>query len=320
MITDNVVLKMEIKRRTFINLALATLGLTSLSCTAPRFVRLGAGTPGGAYFVCAGAISTLLESAGMNPRVQTTGGGPQNAILLDRAELDIGIINNIDAFQAMYEDRRENIRSVLPIFNGIHHFVVRADQPIYTLSDLDLQPFGLSNRGSTHDIAGRQIFEILNINPRFQNAGKGDTNNMVRDGLLKGFFATSGIPMPSISELKTSLDLRFLEFSDEEYLLVKEGAPWLLENALEAGPYTGMDKPLRSFSSWNALMANKDVDDELIYDIANVCYSNPDTIERAYQASDIDPNLIETLVLPLHPGAEEYYREKGIEIPQRLAS
>ena len=67
-------------------------------------------------------------------------------------------------------------------------------------------------------------------------------------------------------------------------------------------------------------MANKDVDDELIYGIANVCYSNPDTIERAYQAADIDPNLIETLVLPLHPGAEEYYREKGIEIPQRLAS
>ncbi|GIT14734.1 MAG: hypothetical protein CM1200mP36_04900 [Gammaproteobacteria bacterium] len=82
----------------------------------------------------------------------------------------------------------------MPFFNSIHHFIASAEQPIHSLSELDRQRFGLGNRGSTHDSAARQIFEILGINPRFQNAGNGDTNNMIKDGLLKGFFVTSGLP------------------------------------------------------------------------------------------------------------------------------
>lgn len=311
---------MRMQRRTFVNLALATMGLTRASWAAPTFVRVGGGTPGGAYFVCAGAVSKFLEAAGMSPRVQTTGGGRQNAILLDRAELDIGFINNIEAVQSVYEDDRRNIRSVMPFFNGIHHFVVRADQPIYSLSDLDLQPFGLINRGSTHDVAGRQILQILGINPKIQNASKGDTNNMVKDGLLKGYFVTSGIPMPAISELQVTLDLRFLEFSDAEYSTVKSMAPWLSEDVISAGAYNGVNAPLKSFSSWNIMMANKDVSDELVYDIVDICYSNASAIERTYQAADIDPNLITKLILPLHPGAEAYYRGRGIEIPEELVS
>ena len=94
---------MNLRRRTFVGSALAMLGLGKFSLAAPRFIRIGGGTPGGAYYVCAGAVSRLLEAAGMNPRVQTTGGSRQNAILLDRAELDIGFVNNIDAFRAVNE-------------------------------------------------------------------------------------------------------------------------------------------------------------------------------------------------------------------------
>jgi len=311
---------MKMKRRAFVNSVLATLGLTKLSLAASTFVRIGGGSPGGAYFVCAGAVSRLLEAAGMNPRVQTTGGARQNAILLHRGELDIGFVNNIDAVQSVHVEGRGDIRSIMPFFNSIHHLVVRADQPIHGLSDLDRQRFGLSNRGSTHDSAARQIFEILGINPRFQNAGKGDTNNMIKDGLLTGFFATSGIPMPSILELQTTVDLRFLAFSDAEYSTIRSEAPWLLEDVILPDLYDGLDTPLKSFSSWNVMMANKDVSDELVYDICDICYSNPDAIKRTYRAAEIDPNLIERLILPLHPGAEAYYRERGIEIPEGLAS
>ena len=173
---------------------------------------------------------------------------------------------------------------------------------------------------STHDAAARQIFEILGINPRFQNAGKGDTNNMIKDGLLKGFFVTSGIPMPSILELQTTVDLRFLAFSDAEYSRIRSQAPWLLEDVISPDLYDGLDTPLKSFSSWNVMMANKDVPDELVYDIVDICYSNAEAIKRTYRAVEIDPNLIERLILPLHPGAEAYYRERGIEIPEELAS
>ncbi len=114
------------KRRTFCGISIAALSVLATSCKTARYVRIGAGNPGGAFFVFAGAISTLLDTVGLNPRVQTTGGGAQNAILLDMGEIDIGIMNNIDAAKAIYEDDRFNVRSIMPIFNGTHHFVVNA--------------------------------------------------------------------------------------------------------------------------------------------------------------------------------------------------
>ncbi len=309
-----------IRRRAFVQAALAVAAAPNLSWAASPYVRIGGGTPGGAFYVCAGAVNRLLEATGLSPRVQTTGGGRQNAILLHRGELEIGLVNNIDAVQSANVEGRGDIRSIVPFFNSIHHFVVRADEPIYSLSDLDGQRFGLSNRGSTHDAAARQVFEILGIRPRYQNAGKGDTNNMIKDGLLKGFFATAGIPMPSILELQTTIDLRFLAFSDDEYAKIKRDAPWLLEDIVTPDLYDGLDAPIKSFSSLSVLMANKDVSDELIYDIVRTCYSNADAIRRTYRAAEVDAEQLERLVVPLHPGAQAYYHEQGIEIPARLAA
>ena len=291
-----------------------------LSWAASPYVRIGGGTPGGAYYVCAGAVSRLLEAAGMRPRVQTTGGGRQNAILLHRNELDIGFVNNIDAVQSANVEGRGDIRSVIPFFNSIHHFVVRADTPIYSLTDLDGQRFGLANRGSTHDAAARQVFDILGVRPRYQNAGTGDTNNMIKDGLLAGFFATAGIPMPSILELQTTVDLRFLSFTDTQYAEVQRQAPWLLEDVITPELYDGLDRPLKSFSSLSVLMANKGVPDELVYDITSICYARVDAIRATYRAAEVESGQLDRLVFPLHPGAEAYYRENGIEIPAGLAS
>ena len=308
------------RRRKFVQAGLATLAMPTLSWAQSSYIRIGGGTPGGAFYVCAGAVSRLLEAAGMSPRVQTTGGGRQNAILLHRSELDIGFVNNIDAVQSANVEGREDIRSILPFFNSIHHFVVRADKPIYGLPDLSGQRFGLANRGSTHDAAARQVFDILGVRPRYQNAGKGDTNNMIKDGLLAGFFATAGVPMPSILELQTTLDLRFLSFTDAEYAEIKRQAPWLLEDIITPELYNGLDAPLKSFSSVSVLMANKDVPDELVYDIAEICYSSVDAIKRTYRAAEVDSGQLDRLVIPLHPGAEAYYRDNGIEIPAVLSA
>jgi TRAP transporter TAXI family solute receptor len=143
---------------------------------------------------------------------------------------------------------------------------------------------------------------------------------MIKDGLLAGFFATAGIPMPSILELQTTVDLRFLSFSDAEYATIRSEAPWLLEDVITPDLYDGLDAPIKSFSSLSVLMANKDVPDELVYDIANICYSNVDALKRTYRAAEVDSDQLDRLVIPLHPGAEAYYRDEGIEIPEALRS
>jgi len=282
------------------------------------FIRIGAASAGGGYFVCAGAMSAVLQVAGLDTRVQTTGGGRQNAILTDLGKLDLGFTNNIEAYEEWDKNNRKNMRSLMPFFNGIHHFVVKDDQSINNLSDLNDQPFGLTAKGSTHDVAGRQIFDILGIKPKLRNAGKSDTNNMVRDGLLKGYFTTSGIPVPFVSELESTTKIKLLEYTDEEYAKIKKDAPWLSEDVIPAGSYQNLKKDIKSFSSWNVVVVNKDLPNETVYKILDAVFKNSKAITSAYRAAEIDPKLVTKLALPLHPGAVKYYQDKGIEIPKQL--
>jgi TRAP transporter TAXI family solute receptor len=287
-------------------------------CASPSIIRIGAASAGGGYFVVGGAIATVLQARGMESRVQTTGGGRQNAILVDSGQVELGLSNNIEAYEEYHKNHRTKICSLMPVFNGIHHFVVRADKPIENLTQLEGKPFGLTKKGSTHDVAGRQVFDALGIKPKLINAGRGDTNNMVRDGLLVGYFMTSGIPIPNISELEATTKLRLLGFTEDQYSKVAKADPWLSEDVIPAGAYSFVKTPIKTFSSWNVLLVGREVPDELVYKICSAIFANAKNISTAYPAAHIDPKLVSKLVLPLHPGAVKYFEEKGIQIPKRL--
>ena len=62
-----------------------------------KMIRIGASSAGGGYFVCSGAIASILDAEGMDARVQTTGGGRQNAILAHLDQVDLGLTNNTEA-------------------------------------------------------------------------------------------------------------------------------------------------------------------------------------------------------------------------------
>ncbi|MDY9920852.1 MAG: TAXI family TRAP transporter solute-binding subunit [Synergistota bacterium] len=290
----------------------------SFASDSKPFAIGGAGS-GGGYYVLGGVIGNILTNNGIQARVQTTGGGRQNAVLVDKGEIDFGFTNNIEVNEEYEKSKNKNIRAIAPAFPGYHHFVVRSDQPIKTVRDIDGKIFGLTARGSTHDIAGRQVFELLNIKPqRIVNADRSDSGNMIRDGLIAGYFMTSGIPISSILELETNSELRFLPFSDEDYKVLKSKAPWLTEAVIPAGSYKGIKKDIKTFGSWNIIIGRKDIPAETVYNILKVIYANEKDIKATYRSADLTKEAINAVAVPLHPGAVKFYREQGVKIADRL--
>ena len=162
-----------------------------------------------------------MTKNGMPSSVQTTGGGRQNAVLVDKGEVDFGFANAIEINEVYSKSKKQKYsRAMVTAFPGYHHFLVRADQPMQTVRDIDGKVYGLTSRGSTHDVAGRQIFDVLGIEPkRIVNADRSDSGNMIQDGLIAGYFMSSGYPISSIMELQTNVTLRYLPFNDKDYAL-----------------------------------------------------------------------------------------------------
>ncbi len=284
-----------------------------------KVYSIGGAGAGGGYYIMGGSIGNILSNNGIQARVQTTGGGMQNAVLVDKGEINFGFANNIEINEQYQKSDTKNVRAIITAFPGVHHFMVRADQPINAISEISGQVYGLTAKGSTHDIAGLQMFDILGVKPRrIVNADRSDSGNMVQDGLITGYFMTSGVPISSIMELETNADLRFLEFSDEEYATVKEKAPWLSEAVIPAGSYKAVTKDIKTFGSWNIMIAGKDVEEEVVYNILKLLFDNAKIVTDTYSAAEFSETAIMDAAVPLHAGAVKFYRERGVTIPDRL--
>jgi TRAP transporter TAXI family solute receptor len=89
---------------------------------------------------------------------------------------------------------------------------------------------------------------------------------------------------------------------------------------IPAGSYPGQTQDIRTIAQPNFLAVRADVDEDAVYRITKAIYENLpflNGIHKATKAMALN-KAIAGLPMPLHPGAARYYREAGLEIPQRL--
>ena len=88
--------------------------------------------------------------------------------------------------------------------------------------------------------------------------------------------------------------------------------------AIPAGSYRNVDTDTRSIGFYALWLVDVDADPALIYDITRALWSESaaklfaaiDPIGRQIQLVD----ALKGVSLPLHPGAERFYREKGFAV------
>jgi TRAP transporter TAXI family solute receptor len=89
---------------------------------------------------------------------------------------------------------------------------------------------------------------------------------------------------------------------------------------LEGGTYQGVEEDLTAPSVWNSVVVGKNMPEEQAYEIVKALFEHRDELEQVYVgASWTTPeNTIDYAIAPLHPGAIRYFKEIGLEVPDRL--
>jgi TRAP transporter TAXI family solute receptor len=83
---------------------------------------------------------------------------------------------------------------------------------------------------------------------------------------------------------------------------------------IPANTYTGQTQDVPTAAIPNFLVTHSGVSDELAYQMAKQMYENLDTLHTAHNAAKAiaRDNAIKGMPVPLHPGAERYYKEVGL--------
>src|SRR5690606_4820335 len=94
----------------------------------------------------------------------------------------------------------------------------------------------------------------------------------------------------------------------------KIGDPAYQAATIPAGTYDGQSADVTTAAINNFLVTNSGVSDDIAYKMAQALYDNLDQMVSAHAAArNIKlEGALKGMPLPLHPGAEKFYREKGV--------
>lgn len=301
-----------------------------------QFVTLVTGSTGGTYYPVGTIFSTLwnekLGSTGVKASVQSSGGSVENLNMLKNEEAQLGIaMANLTLFayegEGKFEGNQfEDVRFITALWPDVTQIVVTEGSDIQKLEDIKGKSFNVGGAGSGTEYSSNLILDTLvGLSPedfKAEHLGYFEASSAMQNSQLQGMNAEGGIPTSAISELAASkTDVRFIEFTDEDYNKIKEVAPYYGQFTIPAGLYSGQDEDVKTIGIKSTLICSAELDEELVYNLTKTIFDNYEEIKG-------DHNAIEKVTLqeainglppvPLHKGAIKYYEEKGLVIPDDL--
>lgn len=328
-------------RNLVVSIVVAVLCLScSDELTRARPYILTTATTGGTYYPVGVAIATiahaqLSDSHGISLTAISSAGSLENVKLLRDNQAQFAILQGpFGAWswngEGPISSPQTHIRSVSALWQNVEHFVLLTELTtngeIMDLNNLDGERYVLGARNSGAEQTGRFILETLGIDYESKFTlgymGYGPTTSAIQDGNIVGMNIPAGAPVSSITQAFALMGNRLTILDWTQADLDKINAKYPLWDWYEfpPGTYPNQTEVIRTVASPNVLVTRDDIPEDVVYNVTKVIWENLATLQEIHRATN-DMRLeiaIDGLGAPLHPGAIRYYREVGLEIPDRL--
>ena len=301
---------------------------------------LNTASTGGTYHPVGTAISTLskiklLPKQKFSLTAVNSAGSGANVQAMSAGTADFAILQGLYGSYAAtgtgpVTAKQENMRSVTMLWQNVEQFVVANEYAktgtMADILDLKGKKVGMGKQNSGTLGSNKVLLSGLGLDMEkdfdLMHAGYGPTADAMANGQAVGAGIPSGPPTGAITKLMAANQGKFtiLNVTDEQAEKMNSGRNLWTPYTIAAGTYPGQDKDINTIAQPNFLAVNANVDEEHVYLLTKTIFENLpflQAIHKATKAMDVK-KAMGGLPVPLHPGAAKYYKEVGLEIPERL--
>ena len=304
----------------------ALIALTALPALgAEQFINVLTGGTSGVYYplgvALAGAIGKALPSA--KTSVQATKASVENLNLLQsgRGEIAFTLGDSLsDAWkgnaEAGFPAPLKKLRGIAAIYPNYIQIMARADSGIKTLADLKGKKISVGAPKSGTEINARVILAAAGITykdfARVEYLPFGESVELMKNRQIDATLQSAGLGVSALRDLATAMDAVLVPIPAD--VIKKTNDPAYLSGVVPANTYRGQTSDVPTATVQNYLVTHEGVSNETVYGMTKALWSNLDQLVAAHSAAKaIDPKrALEGMPLPLHPGAEKYYKEVGL--------
>ncbi len=290
-------------------------------------LQIGTGSTGGTYYPLGQEMANVINANiegydGFDLSAVSTGASVDNISMINQGELELGMSVHLPALDALTGDGDfegvavENFGFMGHIYPEVMQIVTPADSDIESIADLAGKDVAIGPPGSGTQAAARMILEAYGLEDGDYTAieeGFGDAAGRLQDGNLDASFGLLGLPAGSIQELEVQRDIRMIPISDEGLSYIEENSGY--EGlTIPADSYDFLDEDIQAITAYAILVGSTDlIDEDLGYEITKALFENSGDISHDQGQHLTKENALNgSDGLPLHPGAERYFEEEGL--------
>src|SRR5438477_917610 len=292
---------------------------------AEQFINVLTGGTSGVYYPLGVALANSIGKAMPNVKtsVQATKASVENLNLLQagRGEIAFTLGDSLsDAWkgneEAGFKTPLKKLRGIAAVYPNYIQIVARADSGIKTLADLKGKKISVGAPKSGTEINARVILAAAGITykdfAKVEYLPFGQSVELMKDRQIDVTLQSAGLGVSALRDLATSMDVVVVSIPPD--VIKKTNDPAYLPGTIPANTYRGQTADVPAVSVQNYLVTHEGVSNDVVYAMTKALWTGLDQLVAAHSAAKaIDlKHALEGMPLPLHPGAEKYYKEAGV--------
>ena len=315
---------MRMTKRFSLFAAAAAFTASTAVLAAPTFINVLTGGTSGVYYPIGVALSQLYGNGieGSKTSVQATKASVENLNLLEagRGELAFALGDSVaDAWNGVedagFKAPLKKLRAIAGTYPNYIQIVASKESGITTLEDLKGKRISVGAPKSGTELNARAIFKAAGLS--YEDMGKveflpyAESVELIKNRQLDATLQSSGLGMAAIRDLAATLPITFVAIPAEITAKIDNAA--YQAASIPAGTYDGQDSEVPTVAINNILVSHDGVSDEVAYQMTKLMFDNLERLGNAHSAAkDIKlEGAAKDLPIPLHPGAERFYKEAG---------
>lgn len=280
------------------------------------------GGTSGVYYPLGVALSQIYGKALPNAKVtvQATKASAENLNLLQAGRGEIGFTlgdSLSDAWkgdaEAGFKSPLKKLRSVAAIYPNYIQIVASADSGIKSLADLKGKRLAVGAPKSGTELNARAVLKGAGLS--YKDLAKveylpfGESVELIKNRQLDATLISAGLGVAALRDLATSVKIQIVPVPQE--VIAKIGDAAYQAGTIPANTYEGQDKEVSTVAIQNFLVTHEGLPADVVYAMTKSMWENLDHLTAAHAAAKAmnRANAAKGMPVPLHPGAEKYYRE-----------
>lgn len=286
----------------------------------------GTGGTTGTYYAFTTAVGQILGTDEYKFTVKSTGGSQANIEMIQDKEAQFAIVQN-DVMNYAYEGTNgfaeaiTDFSAISCVYAEVCQVIATKASGIKTIADLKGKNVAVGDAGSGVYYNATQILAAagLDIDKDINKtaASFGDSATLLKDGAIDAAFITAGTPTTAVTDLATTTDVVVVDLGEDVINKLMNDYPFYAKHEYSSADYDfiGEDETASTVAIMATFIASNDMSEDQAYEITKNLWEKQEEIATAHaKGKEMSKEAAAAAIgnVPLHPGAEKYYKEIGV--------